>query len=74
MTGMRTGRTRVFCDVLPSGQEELREPMVQCTSYDDKRRPQMYEMEDMAWIVRTDRKNNRIGFVSPEDMKKEKDY
>lgn len=73
MTGMITGRTTVYCNELPSSKMILTEPMVSCTAYDDKRRPQMYEMEEMAWIVRTDRKKGVIGFVSPEDMKKEKE-
>jgi hypothetical protein len=47
----------------------LREPMAECSSYDDSRRPEMYQMEQIAWIVRTDKKTKRIGFVSPEEMK-----
>jgi len=71
MVGMNTGREKVYCDSLPAIHMPLREPMVECSLYDDMRRPEMYQMEQMAWIVRTDKKTHKIGFSSPEDRKKE---
>jgi hypothetical protein len=71
---MNTGRERVYCDALPTQHMPLREPMTQCSSYEDKTRPQMYEMEAMAWMVTTDRKTKQIGFKSPTELEKDKRF
>jgi hypothetical protein len=37
--------------------------------YVDRRRPAMREMEDIAWVLRSNAKKNTIGFVKPKDLK-----
>ena len=38
-------------------------PVTYCTSYSDRRQPSVREMEEIAWILRSDPKRKEIGFV-----------
>lgn len=40
-----------------------------CTEYLSREHPSLYHMEDIAWILRTDAKRNRVGFVRSGDLK-----
>jgi hypothetical protein len=40
-----------------------------CTGYSDSRRPSLNEMEDIAWVLRSDARRNQIGFVRSRDLK-----
>lgn len=44
-------------------------PVVTCSGYSDRRQASLHEMEEIAWVLRTDPKRNRIGFVSAEERK-----
>ena len=37
-----------------------------CTEYNDRRRPSRTDLEDIAWVLRTDSKTRTIGFVKPD--------
>ena len=41
-----------------------------CTQYSDRSRPSLYDMEDLAWILRTDKKTKTIGFVRPSELRR----
>lgn len=38
-------------------------PVTQCSDYADRRRASLREMEELAWILRSDVRRNEIGFV-----------
>ena len=40
-----------------------------CSEYLSRQHPSLYHMEDIAWVLRTDAKRNRIGFVRSKDLK-----
>jgi hypothetical protein len=40
-----------------------------CTDYSDRRLPSIRNMEDMAWVLRTDNRTKKIGFVRTRDLK-----
>lgn len=44
-------------------------PVVQCSEYDDKRMPSIWEMEKIAWRFSVDNKRKKAGFLSPQDYK-----
>jgi hypothetical protein len=37
-----------------------------CTEYNDRRMPSRADLEDIAWVLRTDSKTRTIGFVKPD--------
>jgi hypothetical protein len=40
-----------------------------CTKYSDAAMPSLGDMEDIAWILRTDVKRHQVGFVRPRDSR-----
>ena len=43
--------------------------VVYCTSYVNAQHPSIREMEDIAWVLRSDSKKHSIGFVRAKDLK-----
>jgi hypothetical protein len=43
-------------------------PVTFCTKYVSTQHPSLREMEEMAWVLRTDTKKNSIGFVRASDL------
>lgn len=52
----------VYCRA--TGNQALRVtfPVVECSSFDDKAQPALYQMENIAWIVKS-RNRGPVGFV-----------
>jgi hypothetical protein len=44
-------------------------PVMYCTSYSDRRQASLREMEEIAWVLRTDPKRNEIGFVRASKLR-----
>jgi hypothetical protein len=40
-----------------------------CTGYSDRRLPSLYDMEDIAWVLRSNARTKKIGFVRARDLK-----
>jgi len=40
-----------------------------CTGYSDRRCATLYDMEDIAWVLRSDARTKKIGFVRARDLK-----
>jgi hypothetical protein len=47
---------------------EIRFPVTTCTRYLHQRHPTLYDMEDIAWILRTDANRGRVGFIRAKDL------
>jgi hypothetical protein len=59
----------VDCGQISSGPSRIPFPVSSCTGYSDKRHPSLREMEEIAWVLRTDARKNHIGFVQARDLK-----
>ena len=59
----------VDCGQLAGGRSRVPFPVASCTGYSDRRQPTLREMEDVAWVLRTDSRSKRIGFVQARDLK-----
>lgn len=68
ITGFRATEEEVFCRTFYI-EREIRFPVRECTFYEDKRLASKEEMEQIAWILRTDTPRRRVGFVSPEQIR-----
>lgn len=51
---------------------QVQQPVIACNIYDDKRQPSRFDMEEIAWVLVTNRAGKAIGFVSAEDFRKSK--
>ena len=59
----------VDCGQLASGRSRIPFPVSSCSGYSDRRQPTLREMEDVAWVLRTDSRSKSIGFVQARDLK-----
>jgi hypothetical protein len=48
--------------------------VISCSGYSDRRQPSLREMEEIAWVLRTDARKKRIGFVHARDLKPRERY
>ena len=49
-------------------------PVASCSGYTDRRHASLREMEDLAWVLRSDPRRNQIGFVQARTLKPEDRY
>jgi hypothetical protein len=59
------GRQQTRCGCFEAGHKLIEVHVVKCSQYDDKAAPQMYQLEEIAWKVKTDKQGQSIGFVPP---------
>ena len=50
-------------------RDEITFSVASCTGYSDRRRPSLYDLEDIAWVLRSDARTKKIGFVRARDLK-----
>ena len=65
-TVIRGARLRdeiVECDQLSYRNRRVPFPVLSCSSYADRRRASLREMEEIAWVLRSDPVRNQVGFV-----------
>ena len=66
--GFRASEEEVYCRYFFL-EREIHFPVSQCTFYEDRRLASKKEMEDIAWILRTDMPRRRVGFINPEQIR-----
>jgi hypothetical protein len=66
--GPRLGDEIIECAQL-SETRRITFPVVSCSDYTDRRRASLREMEEIAWVLRSDVRRNQIGFVRAKDLK-----
>lgn len=72
--GPRLSHEIVACSMLADRDNRVRFPVVSCTSYSDRSRTSLRDMEDVAWILRSDERRKQIGFVRARDLKPRERY
>ena len=66
--GPRLSQEIVECSQLSYHARRVSFPVVQCTDYADRRLASLREMEEIAWILRSDSLRKRVGFVRSIDL------
>lgn len=59
----------VECRLLYSDSSRITFPVTECSGYSDRRQPTLRHLEEIAWVLRTDRKRQPIGFVPARNLK-----
>ena len=59
----------IECRELAFGRQRITFPVHTCTSYADRRQASLREMEEIAWVLRTDARRNEIGFVRASTLR-----
>ena len=64
-----SGKERILCTAM-SPAMPLNEPVARCSSYLDRSRPSLIDMQEIAWSLQTDKVGRSIGFLSPDDLRR----
>lgn len=59
----------VSCSQLPYQKRRVLFPVYSCTDYSNRAHPTLYQMEEIAWVLRTNPVRNRVGFVQARQLK-----
>jgi hypothetical protein len=46
------------------------EPLAECSTYLDRTQPTLHDMQEIAWSLMTDKGGRKLGFLSPEELRK----
>lgn len=68
ITERMTGRVRQICHS-HGNPIEIHGEVSECTSFDDKAAPALWQMEKVAWRFRVDDKRKTVGFLTPKDFR-----
>ena len=64
---------RLTDEVISCGKRLVRDEIgfsvTSCTGYSDRSLPSLYDLEDIAWVLRSDARTKKIGFVCARDLK-----
>lgn len=63
--GPRLGDEIVECHAL---ETRITFPVTFCTRYVNRQHPSAHEMEEIAWVLRTDAKRHTVGFVESKRL------
>jgi hypothetical protein len=72
--GPTLGDEIIECASLQYGHGRITFPVTYCTAYSDRRQASIREMEDIAWILRSDPKRNEIGFMRASKLRERDRY
>jgi hypothetical protein len=61
--GARLGEEIVECARLSFENARVPFPVVSCSDYSDRSRPSLREMEEIAWVLKSDPRRGQVGFV-----------
>lgn len=70
INGPRLSDQIIACSLLRNG-ERVPFAVTSCSNYSDKALASLWHMEDIAWILRSDAKRTKVGFVRAKDLKHE---
>ena len=72
--GARLSDEIVSCGRMAEGRTRITFPVASCTAFSDRRLTSLQDMEDIAWVLRSDKRGKHIGFVRARDLKPTERY
>lgn len=67
--GARLRDEIIECGMLNYQHNRITFPVTFCTDYVNRQHPTIREMEEIAWVLRTDARRHRVGFVHPKKLR-----
>jgi hypothetical protein len=58
----------VYCTLI---EREVRTRVVECNRYTDRTQPSLWNLQQIAWVLRTDSKRQKLGFIHARDWERE---
>jgi len=59
----------VSCSRLPYRRSLVPFPVHSCTEYSNRAHPTLWQMEEIAWVLRSNPSGKRVGFVQARQLK-----
>jgi hypothetical protein len=72
--GAKLGQEITECSQLSYRNQRVPFRVVSCSGYTDRTHPSIREMEEMAWLLRSDAHRNQIGFVQGKRLPDEERF
>jgi hypothetical protein len=72
--GARLEDQIVECSQLSYRDRRIHFAVTSCSDYADRRQPSLADMQEIAWILRTDVLRNQVGFVRSSRLTDEERY
>jgi hypothetical protein len=72
--GHKLGDEIVECDQLSYRNRRVVFPVMSCSRYSDRQLASVREMEEIAWILRSDPHRNQVGFVRSNRLTDDERY
>ena len=72
--GAKLGDEIVECSQLSYVNQRVPFPVSSCTGFRDRNRPSLREMEEIAWVLRSDTHRNQLGFVRSSRLNEEERF
>lgn len=74
MKGVSLRQEIIECRRLSDPHNRITFPVTFCSAHIDQSHPTIQEMEETAWILRSDPKRSQMGFVKASDLKPKDRY
>jgi hypothetical protein len=72
--GPKLGEEIVECDQLSSRNQRVPFPVTFCSRYHDRSKPTLLDMQEVAWVLRSDPRRRQVGFVHASKLTDEERY
>jgi hypothetical protein len=66
LRGAADSDERVFCRRI---EQPVRMRVTECNRYVDRAQPQLWAMKEIAWVLHSDSKRRRVGFLSAKEWR-----
>lgn len=68
--GASESEEEVFCQVT---NQRVETRVVECNRYNDRAKPSLWEMRQIAWVLQTDSRREKIGFLRAKEWERKHD-
>jgi hypothetical protein len=72
--GAKLGEQIVECNQLSFENQRVPFPVTSCSGYADRSHASVREMEEIAWILRSDPHRTKVGFIQSSKLADEERY
>ena len=72
--GTKLGEEIVECSQLSFDNQRVPFPVTSCSRYSNRNQASLREMEEIAWVLRSDPHRNQVGFVRASRLAEDERY
>jgi hypothetical protein len=58
---------RIYCNFMA---QDIRTTVVECNRFEDRNAPSLWALREIAWVLKTDSKRQKVGFIRAKEWEK----